>query len=235
MKKILLRIMTLCFVASVGHCQEIASPLALTIKSYKQIYEVGEEIWIDSIFKNISKETIELLIWNGQTMSADNSRTINFPMYHFFEFRNEHGKGIASTGPSDIAKRPVAMERKKLLAGGEFVSKVPLHTWKLSGLGKGYNFIGSEARKIQIKGSYMVPEGFEFAVKEGERIFFGQLASNAITIEVKEKKLDVGFMARIKIIEADGSLRQKLDGILRRQVVMRSNYCLQSAPYRPIS
>jgi hypothetical protein len=187
-KKILLGIMALCFVASVGHCQDQAQPLKLTIKSDKQVYAVGEEIWIHFIFKNISKEPIELLIWNGQTRSADNSRAIDFPMHHRFEFLDEHGKAIASVGPNDIAKRPVKMERKIIKAREEFVSKVPLHTWKLAGLGKGNRFIGSEARKIQIKGSYMVPVGIDFAVKDDERIFLGQLDSNTIAIEVKENK-----------------------------------------------
>lgn len=55
----------------------------------------------------------------------------------------------------------------------------------------------------------------------------GNLTSNTITIEVKEKKLGVGFMAGIKIIEADSSLRKKLDDILSRQIAMRSNGCHQ--------
>ena len=58
MKKILLAIMALCFVATVGYSQEKASPLTLTIKSDKQVYEVGEAVRLMVEMSNVGRQDI---------------------------------------------------------------------------------------------------------------------------------------------------------------------------------
>ena len=61
MKKILFGIAALCLAATVGYCQEKTSPLQLTIKSDKQVYEVGEEISLTGYFKSSSSGEIYIV------------------------------------------------------------------------------------------------------------------------------------------------------------------------------
>ncbi len=59
MKKIFLVIAFLFLIVSQGLCQE--SPLQLTIKSDKEVYEAGDEIIISGYFKNVSSEKVYLV------------------------------------------------------------------------------------------------------------------------------------------------------------------------------
>ena len=52
MKHVFLAISASLLMVAVGYCQELKQPLQLTIKSDKQAYEVGEEIWIEGVLSN---------------------------------------------------------------------------------------------------------------------------------------------------------------------------------------
>lgn len=80
MKKILLGIISLLLIASVGYCEE--QPLQLIIKSDKEIYKVGEEIWIIVDIKNNS-ERKQILSALGFIVSSDN---IKNPIYSPVKF-----------------------------------------------------------------------------------------------------------------------------------------------------
>ncbi len=157
----------------------LEKPIKLTISSDKETYEVGDEVWINFTFKNVSNKPIDVLIFESE-----------YPLYHDFEFLDTDGKKIGYIRQEiDSIKRSTREE--KIASGGEYTTKVPLHKWKLGTLNNGvYNNVGSEARKIQVKGVYFIPDGINFVVKEGENIFFGWLISNIITIEVKDKNWD---------------------------------------------
>lgn len=140
---------------------EIVNGLQLTIKAAKEVYEVGDEIWIEFKFKNVSQKPRELLIFIAE-----------LPLYHAFEFFNTAGKPIAYGGPVVSEELRRITKREEILAGGEYVTKVPLHRWKLAGLNRGYNFIGSETRKIFLKGIYFTPVGLKIA--DPDKKFFGE-------------------------------------------------------------
>lgn len=59
MKKLLLGIILLTLMTSLGYCQE-EQPLTLTISSDKQVYEVGEEIFITINIVNTSNDVVEI-------------------------------------------------------------------------------------------------------------------------------------------------------------------------------
>lgn len=60
MKKILLGIISLFLIMSVGYCQD--QPLQLTIKSDKEVYEVGEEIAVIITVTNIGNKPEEIFV-----------------------------------------------------------------------------------------------------------------------------------------------------------------------------
>jgi hypothetical protein len=101
MKKILLGFISLLLIASVGYCEE--QPLQLIMKSDKEIYKVGEEIWIEFEFKNIRSERKDLL-FEGCV----------FPLYHNFEFFDINGDPILHKDPA-ITCTIVVSERKELV------------------------------------------------------------------------------------------------------------------------
>ncbi|MEW6009109.1 MAG: hypothetical protein AB1629_05715 [Candidatus Omnitrophota bacterium] len=68
MRKITLIIIFLVLSASFGYCQD--QSLQLTIKSDKEVYEVGEEVGFQLTIKNVSSEEIEApeLIWSSKVI-----------------------------------------------------------------------------------------------------------------------------------------------------------------------
>ena len=60
-------LVTCFFMATVGYCQESKQSLVLTIKSDKQVYEVGQEVTLRLGIKNLSSEKIQApsLIWSS--------------------------------------------------------------------------------------------------------------------------------------------------------------------------
>ncbi len=78
-KRTVLGIILLLLMVTVGCYQEPEQPLQLTIKSDKEVYEVGENIIIESKFKNISNKSIRL---------SDYYRSGPISIY----FKNEYGE-----------------------------------------------------------------------------------------------------------------------------------------------
>ena len=60
MRRVILVIIGLFITASFGYCQESKQPLELTIKSDKQVYEVGEKINITASIRNNGKENAKI-------------------------------------------------------------------------------------------------------------------------------------------------------------------------------
>src|SRR4051812_36684526 len=79
MKKIVLGILTLLFMATASYCQEAKQPLQLTIKSDKQVYEVGEKITITVSMRNDGNDTIKIYspdYWGVSDIIVTNSQGI---------------------------------------------------------------------------------------------------------------------------------------------------------------
>ncbi len=160
--------------------QSNATALVLTLTTEKKTYSIGEEIWIEFKFKNVSEKAVELLIF-GKEIQA----------FHDLEFFDDKGNRIPSAGLETQEQASSGGEtivrREEILPGREYVStRIPLHKWKIAGLSRGYNYVGSEARKIFLKGTYFTPIGINFA--DRDRLFFGRLTSGIIAVEVNEGK-----------------------------------------------
>ena len=77
MKKIFLGTVVLLLITSVGYGQEVSSTLQLTIRSDKQLYEVGEEINIEAKIRNIGKDTVKIYspdYWGVSEIVVKNSK-----------------------------------------------------------------------------------------------------------------------------------------------------------------
>ena len=89
MSKIFSGIVILLFMATAGYCQEPkqalqqfdkSSPLTLTIKSDKQVYEAGEKIRLSLEIKNLGSEEIETpsLVWSAKIILDGKERQRNY-------------------------------------------------------------------------------------------------------------------------------------------------------------
>ena len=77
MKKILPGIGILFLITSIGYCQEPKQSLQLTIKSDKQVYEVGEEINLELSVKNVGKKSTKVYspeYWGVSEIFVKNSK-----------------------------------------------------------------------------------------------------------------------------------------------------------------
>ena len=61
MNRVLMGLSLLLVAVPFGYCQELTQPLQLTIKSDKQVYEVGEEITLEVTIANLSSNDIYIL------------------------------------------------------------------------------------------------------------------------------------------------------------------------------
>ncbi len=61
MKRILIGLSLLLLAVPFGYCQESTQPLRLTIKSDKQVYEVGEEITLEVTIANLSSNELYIV------------------------------------------------------------------------------------------------------------------------------------------------------------------------------
>ena len=90
-KRILLGMVLLLLMVTIGCSQEPeqslqrsseSSPLILTIKSDKEVYEVGEEIVLEATLKNNSDKEM-IVFWSDKNPGMDTSgRTINLGFYN---------------------------------------------------------------------------------------------------------------------------------------------------------
>ena len=171
-KQIGIILIVIFFLAENSYCQEKEYEILLTLRTDKEIYQVGEEILVDFVFKNITPEPIGLIILESDV-----------PLYHFFEFYDQDGNEIRPLCPL-VNYREGVLKRKNILAGKEYVSRLQLNNWRLRASDKNYNSIGSEPGKIQIKGIYSMPKGMINEKEEDGKIFFDKLESGIIAIEI---------------------------------------------------
>ena len=155
---------TMLSVVSFGYCQEQTPQL--TIKSDKQVYEVGEPILITVKLKNISKYDYVYLIPDVY----DN-------IFRFWKVETENGK-LERIKP--YAQGPLRQTDYVMLSAGKEISyEADITTiWK---------FMPGEYRiTANYKGQnwYKNEDG---SIAEMDGVFYGTLTSNTITIEVVEK------------------------------------------------
>ena len=92
------------------------APLELTIKTNKNIYQVGEKIEIKFIFKNISNDAVGLLV-------SGNSR---LPRILDFEF----GRDTEWRSKKPVIELDPLSDTEEIQPGREFAAKVLLNQWK---------------------------------------------------------------------------------------------------------
>jgi len=162
MKRIISIIFISFFMATAGHCQEVKQPLQLTITSDKSVYEVGEEINIQSGFLNTSDNTIDP---TKHIDSYDGGRSLFF--------KNEKGEEceLKFIGGLDemMSTRLLPKQTTSLWAYPVLPLKDGQFKWGQFKLqikkGKGYSFTGKQEIYLKAYG----------------------LTSNTITIEVVDK------------------------------------------------
>ncbi|MFH1360910.1 MAG: hypothetical protein ABIJ41_07785 [Candidatus Omnitrophota bacterium] len=168
MKKIILFIILSFLTASVAYCQD--QPLQITIKSNKQVYEVGEEILIELKVVNIgNKEAMVLkdILWQEDALFSlrkiTDSKFIDIPLTI---------KEPTRTGLYE--------HDFQLLASKE---SVQFENTVLN------YYIGNDT--ILPAGTYQITVSYRLSLnakKLSDKIFTGTLISNAIQIEVVGKE-----------------------------------------------
>lgn len=131
MKKILLTIATTVLLASAGYCQN--QPLQVTVKSNKQVYEVGEKVILSVEFKNISKETI-------------NRDDYYKPGPISFYFKNESDQGYHNISLIDVLRRiiPVEFTAGQSVQSGQYgLNLLKPDNYKLLTGMESYNILGN--------------------------------------------------------------------------------------------
>jgi len=160
MKKVILGTAILLLITSVSYCQDSKQPLALTIKSDKEMYKVGEEIKISAILSNKSDKEIVMLWDDGRVvLEADKFGCViaSIPAGYDNKFTYMWIK------LQDILRKKVAIENN-LMPG---IYKLTLQ-YKYNDFGK-------------------LGFGLEMQLRLNQRFWSDDITSNAITIEVREK------------------------------------------------
>jgi len=183
MRKILLAITVLLFIVSIGYPQD--QPFQLTIESDKQIYKVGEEIWIQVTIRNASERKQKLfasfIISSGNIKNAIDSpvkfsdNTFNNNPYH-------EGAGI--------------LQPKQ-----ELVLKYNLYNLKWGDLPNSLSVASKPFKKYIKPGKYSV--SFESVIVDQKDYTPrpNNFTSNTIVIEVVEKKIEINREKAIKLVQ----------------------------------
>jgi len=179
MRRILLGITVLLFMVSIGYCQDQplqqfdkGSPLELTIKSDKQVYEVGEEIWIQVTIRNAS-ERKQILSALGFIVSSDN---IKSPIYSPVKFSD-----------NTFDDNPYKREMVTLQSEEKRVLKYNLYNLKWDILSSSL-WASKQFNKYIRPGKYSIYFDSVIGDQKDYTPRPNNLTSNTITIEVVEKK-----------------------------------------------
>lgn len=184
MKKISLGIALLFLTVSQGLCQE--SPLQLTIKSNKEIYEVGDEIIISGYFKNVSPEKIyvikddKLLLWCRLTVENPDGIEFWYDPYPTMEF----GPASPNAYTAILPNKTLEYFTFKVVAG------------ELGGHESNWNWdryttaiaVPKEVMPFCEKGQYKIKFQYINLTPTRKDALKGTFTSNTITIKVVEKK-----------------------------------------------
>jgi len=180
MKKVILGTAILLLIASVSYCQESnqplqrfdkSLPLALTIKSDKQVYKVGEEIIIEAALKNNGSQEL----WLGG-FYKDIDEIGHRSNFRFRVFK-DNSKTERQYINIELLKKMFVDFKKQLIKPGEEIAfKVTLNKW--------YDM--SKPGRYTVVCKYTSKGPFE--MDEWLPIWEGTITSNTITIEAREKK-----------------------------------------------
>jgi len=173
MKKIALAITLLFLSVTIGYCQD--QPLQLIIKSDKQVYGVGEPIYVDYQIRNLSNEDIKLVPMFSENNDID-------PMQFAGDFILMGGR----------LKEPVQVSSggiywpESSIGGAVVIKKVEFYSKKI-------NILTIESQRyLKQPGKYMIYAKYNWGKHWNSLAMSdcwkGALTSNAITIEVKEKR-----------------------------------------------
>lgn len=171
-RKIVLTIVVLLLIVSAGYCQ--TQPLQLTIKSDKQVYEVGEPIYVDYQIRNLSNEDIKLVPMFSENNDID-------PMQFAGDFILMGGRLKESV---QVSSGGIYWPESSI-GGAVVIKKVEFYSKKI-------NILTIESQRyLKQPGKYMIYAKYNWG-KHWDSLdmrdcWKGALVSNTITIEVKVK------------------------------------------------
>ena len=168
MKQIILSIICLFLILPFGYCQDLKQPPTISIKSDKQVYEIGEEIKVEVKIKNISQDKILIQTLPAFSLSSKGSLGIWSPVKFDKEnfYLNANEKTLLQLEP--LEEKTFEYNLSQLRWDKQISSKWPSCTLQ----------------------SFLEPGSYSLVL--GVELFFpslkNKLTSNSITIEVKGKK-----------------------------------------------
>ena len=192
MKKTVLAILSVIFLATVGYCQDAHTPLQLTIKSDKSVYEVGDEVILTITWKNSGNRVVQIdfredsLLYNMLTIVGKNGEAY-LKKVIMYEFAPEYKRKIL---PGD--KYVYTMKgRLTMEPVGDFMAPMkPIDSLVITFEGKILSDMGlilGEPGTFELAFHYQMPAD-AYWVKSEPETWSGNITSNRITLEVKEKK-----------------------------------------------
>lgn len=187
-KRILLGMVLLLLMVTVGCCQEPEKPLQLTIKSDKQVYEVGEPIYIDYEITNVDSEEITIA-----PPFDDNGIIDPHRFGGAFIIKRELDETSTEVYPlANFLSMPITPDKVITLKKGESYNK-KVNIIKISeGSDDTKSIPYSSEMFFQREGKYTIQGKYEWSKLRKNyptpNCWKGIFLSNTITIEVVEKK-----------------------------------------------
>jgi hypothetical protein len=142
------------------------SQIVLTIKSDKPTYVLGEEIIVQFIFTNVSRDPIEFFVF-----TTDNGRSL----YRWLEIG---GKRTAELEPMGSVEdhSGIQVTQETILPGKHVISRVPFDSQRLAKIAlQNGNSAVTSTHQLALRGGYLFPVGINISLKMGQkRIFSAQ-------------------------------------------------------------
>ena len=186
MKQIILSFISLFFISSVSHTQDLKQPLILSIKSEKKIYVSGESIYINYEIRNTGQEKVNI----DQPFLAG---IIERPVYIFIKAKNWKER-IRIEAIVDYYPGYGNFKIISLGTGHEFIKKVNIVNFNYFGKEIGYGTSdGKFSMDNLLKGKYEISAEYEMTKDFAKfdclqkNCWQGRVVSNVITIEIKDK------------------------------------------------